>query len=370
MLSYAKCCPIVLLTLFSAFPLSAFSKSSTEIFQNVSPSVVVVYGKEHTGKTKSQGSGVVISEGLVVTNCHVVSDLPVVKVKYRNREHSASVKRKDAPRDICILAVSALNAPAATLGTSSQMKVGQRVFAIGAPRGLEQTFTDGIISGFREDKVGRYIQTSAPISPGSSGGGLFDEQGHLVGLPTFYVSDGQQLNFAIPVEWIKDLLAGDVKVTENGDGASTGEILLRCTGYQRMARSQSDMITSSDLFGPAEPTTVTVVMDKQRRTVKSDISNFVVTTDPKSGKILASSARYVENELSYQVTFPEFIALNWEEGGKEGIRLGALYKTFKIDRLSGELTFDVDATSETMFGRAYFRYRKDLKCKPVADRVF
>jgi tetratricopeptide (TPR) repeat protein len=83
--------------------------------------------------------------------------------------------------------------------------VGQRVYAIGAPKGLELTMSDGIISSLRELDSGRYIQTTAPISPGSSGGGLFDEEGRLIGLPTLYLDKGQQLNFALPVEWVKDL---------------------------------------------------------------------------------------------------------------------------------------------------------------------
>lgn len=73
-------------------------------------------------------------------------------------------------------------------------------WAVGSPRGLEHTLGDGLISGLRSTKLGRYVQTSAPISPGSSGGGLFDEAGNLLGIRTFMLKESQALNFAIAAE--------------------------------------------------------------------------------------------------------------------------------------------------------------------------
>jgi len=81
---------------------------------------------------------------------------------------------------------------------SSSLAIGERVYSIGAPEGLELTFSDGIISGFRKNKQARVIQTTAAVSQGSSGGGLFDAQGRLVGITTFYLEEGQNLNFALP----------------------------------------------------------------------------------------------------------------------------------------------------------------------------
>jgi S1-C subfamily serine protease len=76
------------------------------------------------------------------------------------------------------------------------------VYAIGTPQGLERTLSQGLVSAMRETSEGTVIQTSAPISPGSSGGGLFDTQGQLVGITTFQTKTGQNLNFAIPVDWL------------------------------------------------------------------------------------------------------------------------------------------------------------------------
>src|SRR5574341_1529244 len=181
------------------------AKTPAEVFEAVSYSVVVVYGNDSAGNHKSLGSGVVLPKSDVVTNCHVVNEAARLLVKHRNREYLATLKYADHERDVCSLTVPGLTAPPATLGNTNNLKVGQRVYAVGAPRGLELTLSEGLISGFRELKVGRYIQTTAPISPGSSGGGLFDEQGRLIGLPTFFLAEGQQLNFAVPVEWVKEL---------------------------------------------------------------------------------------------------------------------------------------------------------------------
>lgn len=185
--------------------LEAGAKSAAEIFEEVSDSVVVVYGKNRQGDVISLASGVVLAAGEVITNCHVIKEIGDLSVKYKNGEHAATRKHSDLDRDVCSLTVQGLKATAARLGATQTLKVGQRVYVIGAPRGLELTLSEGIISSLREVEGGRYIQITAPISAGSSGGGLFDEEGRLIGLPTFYLSEGQQLNFAVPVEWVKTL---------------------------------------------------------------------------------------------------------------------------------------------------------------------
>jgi serine protease Do len=98
-----------------------------------------------------------------------------------------------------------LTAPAVTIGTAETLKTGQKVYAIGSPQGLELTISDGIVSGMRSLPQGRVIQTTAPISPGSSGGPLFDAYGRLVGIMTFQHRLGQNLNFAVPADWIADI---------------------------------------------------------------------------------------------------------------------------------------------------------------------
>lgn len=185
--------------------LEAGAKSPADVFEGVSGSVVVVYGKDPKGKVISLGSGVTLAASEVATNCHVVDEASDLSVRHMGVEYPAARQHSDYDRDVCSLVVPGLKAKVAQLGTTQALKVGQRVYVIGAPYGLELTLSEGIISSLREVQGGRYIQITAPISAGSSGGGLFDEEGLLIGLPTFYLSEGQQLNFAVPVEWVKAL---------------------------------------------------------------------------------------------------------------------------------------------------------------------
>ena len=93
-------------------------------------------------------------------------------------------------------------APPVTRGSVKNLAVGQPAYIISAPQGLSLTFTAGIISALRPVLGSVLIQTDAAVSPGSSGGGLFDRAGRLIGMPCFQLQEGQQLNFALPVDWI------------------------------------------------------------------------------------------------------------------------------------------------------------------------
>jgi len=181
-----------------------------KLFEKVSPSVFVVMTLDAKGDRVTQGSGVAIAPGKVVTNCHVLAKAKLVFVKHGNIMYGAKLEFPDPKRDLCQLDVKELNAPAVTLGSSAALKIGQRVYAIGAPAGLELTLSDGLISSLRSanDKDAPQIQTSAPISPGSSGGGLFDAEGNLIGITTWILAPSrnlENLNFAIPSDWIREL---------------------------------------------------------------------------------------------------------------------------------------------------------------------
>ncbi len=103
--------------------------------------------------------------------------------------------------DRCILAVMHPLPVWVKIRPYADVKVGEHVYTIGSPKGLELTLAEGLVSSKRAIEGGsRFIQTSAPISPGSSGGGLFDAQGNLIGITTFMLRDSQNLNFAIAAE--------------------------------------------------------------------------------------------------------------------------------------------------------------------------
>ncbi len=176
-----------------------------DIFAKVSPSVVRVNVMDDSGRMVAFGSGVVIDRDAVITNCHVLRHGVNINVKLDGAVRSADVQVSDEELDLCRLNVSGLGAPAVTIGTVKQLRTGQRVYAIGAPQGLDLTISEGIVSSLREVPGGTVIQTTAPISAGSSGGGLFDLSGRLVGIMTFQHRYGQNLNFALPADWIGEM---------------------------------------------------------------------------------------------------------------------------------------------------------------------
>ncbi len=175
--------------------------SAQEIFRRVSPSVMVVESLDAQGKVTKLGSAVVIAPDSIITNRHVIEDGVSFRVEHNGRKWPAKLIKVDPDHDLAELSVADLDAPAVNILDSSKLAVGQKVYAIGSPEGLELTISEGLISGLRDFDSGRVIQTSAAISPGSSGGGLFDAQGRLVGITTFYLKEGQSLNFALPAEW-------------------------------------------------------------------------------------------------------------------------------------------------------------------------
>ena len=157
---------------------------------------------------RGMGSGFIISaDGLILTNAHVVRDAKDVTVKLSDRrEYTAKVLGVDTATDIAVLRVDAKDLPVVRLGDPSNLEVGDPVLAIGAPYGLEQTATSGIVSAkgrsLPGDAVVPFIQTDAAVNPGNSGGPLFDGSGSVVGINSqIYSRSGgfQGVSFAIPI---------------------------------------------------------------------------------------------------------------------------------------------------------------------------
>ncbi|MBI3938699.1 MAG: trypsin-like peptidase domain-containing protein [Betaproteobacteria bacterium] len=165
----------------------------------------MLYAAEPSGRIVGRGSGVFMRKDLLVTNCHVIARGKVFMVGHGKKRLPARLVGYDADKDLCALDVQGLNVAPARVGDAKTARVGQRVYAIGTPEGFELTLSEGLISGLREADGGRYIQTTAPLSEGSSGGGLFDSNGRLIGITSFVYSAGQNLNFAAPVDWAVDL---------------------------------------------------------------------------------------------------------------------------------------------------------------------
>ena len=186
---------------------SAWALEPDALFAKVDPSVWAVVASDAQARSQSQGSAVVVGPGRLVTNCHVLARMSRFQVTKNNVSYGGRLEFPDPENDLCQIRVDNFNAPAVELAPRDSLRVGARVYAIGIPQGRETTLSDGLLSGLRRDDAGQlmFVQTSAPISPGSSGGGLFDAQGRLIGITTFARRESESVNLAVPAWRITEL---------------------------------------------------------------------------------------------------------------------------------------------------------------------
>ena len=174
----------------------------TEIAKKVE-SVVYIEVAFGDGKGAS-GSGFIISpDGRIVTNYHVIDGAASGKVVLNDGTTFTDIKVLgwDKVADLAMIKVAAAGLPVVTMGDSDAVEIGEGVVAIGSPLGLQNTVSTGIISARREG----YLQTTAPISHGSSGGALFDMMGQVIGITSAGMEEGANLGFAIPINDVKSL---------------------------------------------------------------------------------------------------------------------------------------------------------------------
>ena len=207
---------ILAIALTAWLPSMASAMTPSQVYESVKDSVVVVKAYDQKGKPVGHGSGVMLPSGDIITNFHVTK----VGVRYtvgRGKQAApATLKAGDPDKDLCLLTAPGLTAKPARLGKAARLKVGDPVYAVGAPQGLELSLSEGIVSQLRGGPP-PIIQTTVAISPGSSGGGLFNAEGELVGITTFYLKDSQSLNFAVPVEWIGEVAGRKILERHRGE---------------------------------------------------------------------------------------------------------------------------------------------------------
>ena len=174
-------------------------------------------GKPHAEREQALGSGVIVtSDGTILTNNHVIDGASDIKVQLSDkREFKAKLVGADPKTDIAVLKIEASGLPTLPLGDSSQLNVGDLIFAIGDPFGIGETATMGIVSATGRGQLGiedyeNFIQTDAAINPGNSGGAMIDIHGNLVGINTAILSHGsggnEGVGFAIPMSMAKPVM--------------------------------------------------------------------------------------------------------------------------------------------------------------------
>lgn len=212
-----------LLVIASASTLAQNQDTGTTVFTKASGAVVVVRAQSSSATLQGSGIGYRYGYGAnskpdstwIATNAHVVDGAISVLVQVGDAKYKANIEYADPELDLALLQVSGLviSSPVTIQGMGNT-QVGSTVFAIGSPFGLENTITEGIVSGLRDQNGVRLIQTSAAISKGNSGGGLFTSDGRLLGITAFKFKDGENLNFAVDGKYVlaidKSLFAANI----------------------------------------------------------------------------------------------------------------------------------------------------------------
>lgn len=180
-----------------------------EIVESVAKSVVTIETNNATG------SGVILdSSGIVVTNFHVIEGESEAIIRLENGDEftDIAVVDIDPVKDIALLKIKTFDESVSPFGNSNSLNVGDDVVIIGSPRGFQQSVTTGIVSAIRESGDGyKLIQTDAAISPGSSGGGMYNSEGELVGIVVSKLVDAENINFVIPINYVRGMYSTETK---------------------------------------------------------------------------------------------------------------------------------------------------------------
>ncbi|WP_309681742.1 Do family serine endopeptidase [Polaromonas sp.] len=214
--------------------------------------------------TRGQGSGFIVSsDGIILTNAHVVRDAKEVTVKLTDRrEYRARVLGADPKTDVAVLRIDAKNLPVVMLGKISELKVGEWVLAIGSPFGFENTVTAGVVSAkgrsLPDDSAVPFIQTDVAVNPGNSGGPLFNTRGEVVGINSqIYSRSGgyQGVSFAIPIDVatrIKNQIVATGKAEHARLGVSVQEVNQAFANSFKLDKPEGALVSTVEKGSPAD----------------------------------------------------------------------------------------------------------------------
>lgn len=206
--------------IFSATALAAqepHSQSGRAVYELVADSVFLVQTEAEDGEALAQGTAFLIDNKRLITNAHVVRDGRVF-LKSAGLKIECSIDARDDLNDLALLRVPAVGVSRPLRLAGELPKPGETVFAIGNPQGLERTISHGLYTGPRSIEGRDLLLVSASISQGSSGGPIVNGSGEVIGVAAGFLTEGQNLNFAVPLAAIHALLSGDRTGAQSVEG--------------------------------------------------------------------------------------------------------------------------------------------------------
>ena len=190
---------------------AANAQTPQQIAKKALAATVLLIMEDDSGNTLGLGSGFFVRPNQIATNFHVIKGAAQGTAKHMGEQTEYTIEgitAMDESHDLAILQVSVPDAQSLPLGDSDTVEIGDRVYVAGNPKGFfEGTFSDGIISAIRGDSISKRLQMTAPVSSGSSGGPILNDNGEVIGVSFATFRGGQNLNFAIPSNYLKELLA-------------------------------------------------------------------------------------------------------------------------------------------------------------------
>jgi len=294
-----------LLALLLLIPNVAFS--SIEVAKKIFPSTVLVVAEDNDMIPIGFGSGFLVEENLIVTNHHVINGANGGYVKFINEDTIYEIEGVLALNELTDLAVLQIQ-PSGKIdfikSVTQPPQIGESVFALGNPLGLEGTFSDGIVSAIRNYPDTTLFQITAPISPGNSGGPVVNKNSELVGVATSYMAEGQNLNFAVPYSYVKEILNESTKDTFLDFPNTTQETFAdkesSTTESVKIAHLSEKIL--ADLSGPKVEFSF---LNKSRNTIESVHLKIVITKNnsPVDYKIQKYTNMIVEPGLAKRTYF-------------------------------------------------------------------
>lgn len=288
----------------------AGAQTGREIARQASPSVVLILAEGRDKKSVALGSGFFIAEDIVATNSHVVRGAARLYAKLSGRKglHPfEAVIANDRQKDLALLRIRSAKGSPLSIGSEDEVRVGDQIYVVGNPEGLESTFSSGNISGIRRMKGMDYLQISAPVSHGSSGGPVLDKSGGVIGVVVGSFVKGQNLNFAVPVAYLLPLAsvtgvrvnhidASEWEVVEEDDSAGKATSLISSSLEEIEARAAS-ILQSANLPKPVTDPETEKKLQNARGAVLREPSS--AEAQYELGQVRSESRRFNEAREAY-----------------------------------------------------------------------